>query len=86
MQGPRPQGPPQDQHAPGTKVPYSSPHASKSTFNPNITPAEAAARKRNNLCFHCNRPMHLPIQQHAPDCKLRLQREQQGKNAKKVSG
>ncbi len=52
----------------------SSPHVGKATFNPGLSPAEVARRRRENRCFHCNALMGR-LSNHAPTCKFRLQRE-----------
>lgn len=52
-----------------------SPHAGKPSFDPNITPAEAARRKEANRCYHCNTPMGAHIQEHAANCQYRQWKE-----------
>jgi hypothetical protein len=51
-----------------------SPHAGKATFNPRLTPAEAARRKREALCFHCEAPIGR-LENHSRDCQFRRERE-----------
>ena len=65
------QQPGQHQHQP-------SPHAGKPTFNPDISPAEAARRKHNNLCFQCGGKIGAGLEAHAKDCRWRLAKERSG--------
>lgn len=56
--------------------PYQSPHADKSSYNPNLTPAEAARRKRASECFTCNAPgvpKFAPAAEHGPECRHHYQ-------------
>ena len=55
-----------------------APDAGKFSFNPSLSPAEVARRRRENRCFHCGAPCGS-LANHAPDCKFRREREQVNK-------
>ena len=65
-------GPPQRQQQQQRQG--ASPHVGKSSFNPALSPAEVARRRAANRCFHCNAPCGR-LENHAPDCKFRRERE-----------
>jgi hypothetical protein len=69
-----PQGSPQQQQRWQQQQQGPSPHVGKATFNPRLTPAEAARRKREGLCFHCEAPIGR-LDNHSSNCQFRRQRE-----------